>query len=87
MSYFCSLRNIHRVDHRTRCDRTEKRNEAFDKQMLALVDAYMDWSLQYADRENPLPDPTPSPNNGMCSVRVVDLFSECIFVACFSLTE
>ena len=55
--------------------------------MPALVDTYMDWSLQYADRENLLPDPAPSPNDGMCSVRVIDLFSECIFVACFNLTE
>ena len=44
--------------------------------MPALVDAYMDWSLQYADRDNPLPDPTPSPNDGAWSVRVIDLFGE-----------
>jgi hypothetical protein len=76
MSYFCSLRNIHRIDHCTRRDQTERRNEVFDRQMPALVDAYMDWSLQYADRDNPLPDPTPSPNDGAWSVRVIDLFGE-----------
>ena len=49
--------------------------------MPALVDAYMDWSLQYADRDNPLPDPTLSPNDSAWSVRVIDLFGECISIA------
>jgi hypothetical protein len=87
MSDFFSLRNIHRVDHRTRRDRTEKRNEAFNKQMPAIIDAYMDWSLQYADRDNPLPDPELSPDDGAWPVRVIDLFSECGYIGYFSLIE
>ena len=87
MSDFFSLRNIHRVDHRTRRDRTEKRNEAFNKQMPAIVDAYMDWSLQYADRDNPLPDPEPSPNDGVWPVRVINLFSECGYIGYCSSIE
>ena len=55
--------------------------------MPAIVDAYMDWGLQHADRDNPLPDPEPSPNDGAWPVRVVDLFSECGYIGYFSLIE
>jgi hypothetical protein len=74
------------VDHRTRRDRTEQRNKAFDAQMPVLVDAYMDWTVQNADRDNPLPDPTPSPNDGEYSVRVINLFGKYnLFITLFYL--
>jgi hypothetical protein len=44
--------------------------------MPVLTDAYMDWTLQHAERDNPLPDPAPSPNDGEFSVRVINLFSK-----------
>lgn len=72
----CLSSNSQRVDHRTRRDRTEQRNKAFDAQMPVLTDAYMDWTVQHAERDNPLPDPPPSPNDGEWSVRVINLFSE-----------
>ena len=76
--------NTKRVDHRTRRDRTEQRNNAFNAQMSVLTDAYMDWTIQHEDRDNPLPDPPPSINDGELSVRVINLFSEYeYFVAAF----
>lgn len=65
-----------RVDYRTRQDRTERRTQAFEKQMEAITEAYLDWSLKYADRDDPVPDPPSPADSGVCSIRVVDLFSE-----------
>ena len=72
----CLSSNSQCVDHRTRRDRTEQRNKAFDAQMPVLTDAYMDWTVQHAERDNPLPDIPPSPNDGEWSVWVINLFSE-----------
>jgi hypothetical protein len=44
--------------------------------MPVLTDAYMDWTAQHAERDNPLPYPAPSPNDGEWTVRVVNLFSK-----------
>jgi hypothetical protein len=65
-----------RVDYRTRRDRTERRTAAFEKQMEAITVAYMDWCLKYADRDDPVPDPPLPADSGVCSICVVDLFSE-----------
>jgi hypothetical protein len=78
--------NAKRVDHRTCRDRTEQRNKAFDAQMSVITDAYMDWTFQNADRDNPLPDPAPSPNDGEFPVRVINLFCKySFFVTVFYL--
>ncbi|KAG1720454.1 uncharacterized protein EDB91DRAFT_1240413 [Suillus paluster] len=37
--------HVHRIDYRTRRDRTQWCTEAFDKQMPALMCAYLDWHL------------------------------------------
>ena len=73
------------MDHRTRRDRTEQQNKAFNAQMPVLTDAYMDWTVQHAERDNPLPDAEPSPNDGKWVVRVINLFSKhTIFITAFS---
>jgi hypothetical protein len=54
--------------------------------MPAITNAYMDWTVQYADRNNPDSDPPPSPNDGEWPVRVINLFSERVsFCGCFGL--
>jgi hypothetical protein len=69
-----------RIDHRTRRDRTERRNKAFDKQMDALIDAYMVWSLASSNRERAgfysgTMDQHIPANAGMVTVKVVDVYS------------
>lgn len=39
-------RGVQRVDNRTRRDRVLRRNEAFTKQIPAMTDAYLVWSLE-----------------------------------------
>ncbi|KAG1880790.1 hypothetical protein F4604DRAFT_1578517 [Suillus subluteus] len=39
-------RGVRRVDNRTRRDRVLRRNEAFTKQIPAMTDAYLGWSLE-----------------------------------------
>jgi hypothetical protein len=54
--------------------------------MPVLTDAYMDWTMEHTERDNPLPDAKPSPNNGKWPVRVINLFSKHpIFITGFSL--
>lgn len=38
-----------RPDYRTRHDRTQRRTEAFDRQMPALTKAYLDWHLSISN--------------------------------------
>ena len=80
----CTWRQSHRIpiriDRRTRRDRAERRDKAFDVQMEALVDAYMAWSFAnkegtgfYSGMENqhiPI-------DAGITTVQVVDVYSEC----------
>jgi hypothetical protein len=65
-----------RVDYRTRQDCTERRKQAFENQMEAITEAYLDWCLKHADRDDPVPDPPPPTDSGVYSIHVVDLFSE-----------
>jgi hypothetical protein len=44
--------------------------------MEAITEAYLDWCLKYADRDDPVPDPPAPADSRVCSIRVVDLFSE-----------
>jgi len=44
--------------------------------MPVLTDAYLDWTVQHMERDNPLPDAEPSPNDGEWPVRVINLFSK-----------
>jgi len=53
--------------------------------MPVLTDAYMDWTVQHTERDNPLPDPAPSPNDGELLVRVINIFSKhVLFITVFS---
>ena len=62
-----------RIDHRTRRDRAERRNRAFQQMAEALADAYMAW-----DYEQTHGDASVQPELGdkSQSVRVIDLFGE-----------
>ncbi|KAG1763541.1 hypothetical protein EDD22DRAFT_979344 [Suillus occidentalis] len=53
----------HRVNYRTRRDRTRRRTEAFDQQMSALTCTYLDWHLANVDV-----------NAGSIAIKVVDVF-------------
>jgi hypothetical protein len=44
--------------------------------MEAITKAYMDWCFKHADRDDPVPDPPAPADSRICSIRVVDLFSE-----------
>jgi hypothetical protein len=54
----------------------------FKEQMEAITEAYMDWSLKYADRDDPVPDLPPPADSGVCSIRIVDLFSKSVNTCC-----
>lgn len=67
-----------RVDYQTRRDRTDRRDRAFDKQMPAFADAYMDWSLACAEGGlfvNTSNDNLPA-DSGSVPIKVVDVFRE-----------
>ncbi|KAG1905547.1 uncharacterized protein F5891DRAFT_1183493 [Suillus fuscotomentosus] len=67
-----------RTDYRTRRDRTRRRTQAFDTQMSALIDAYMDWHLVHStldgrgffSRYSDVQDM----NAGSIEIKVVDVF-------------
>jgi hypothetical protein len=76
-STFCKLliigyvSRVHRVDYRTRRDRTERRTEAFRLQMDDLTEAYLEWSHGRAAPAGPVPA-----DSAEYSIRVVDTFGE-----------
>ncbi|KII93196.1 hypothetical protein PLICRDRAFT_383096 [Plicaturopsis crispa FD-325 SS-3] len=70
------------IDYRTRRDRQERRDRAFNRQMDALVDAYLVWSLDRAENHDAgfftrLADWTrdASADSGCTEVTVVDIFT------------
>jgi len=76
---FCRLYSLgcshhHRVpprfDGRTRHDRTERRDSAFEKQMESLTDSYMNWSLK--TKSSPVEDASA----GSITVNIVGLYSK-----------
>lgn len=81
-----------REDHRTRRDRIQRRVDAFNQQMPALVDAYLIWSLNRAKEGvksffevHRHSDPPSDPNSGTWNVRVVDTYCELFLFALFML--
>ena len=60
-------------DGRTRRDRTEKRERAFDKQMDALTDSYMNWSLNTTD---PTSAPAEVASAGSVVINIIGLYSK-----------
>jgi hypothetical protein len=58
------------IDHQTRQDRTERRDCAFDKQIDAYAEAYMDWNSKDSDSmEDLLPV-----DSGSSTIKVVDIY-------------
>jgi hypothetical protein len=81
----CTCRQSHRIpiriDHRTRRDRAERRDKAFDAQMEALVDAYMAWSFANTNKEGTgfysgMENQHIPIDAGITTVKVVDVYSE-----------
>lgn len=73
----------HRVDYRTRSDRTERRVLAFKIQMDAITDAYLKWSYEDTHKKNsgPLPeDPQP---NVLCEypIRIIGTYGGLFYAA------
>jgi hypothetical protein len=59
-----------RIDHRTRRDRAERRDRAFDEQIDACAEAYMDWNSKGSDcMEDPLPA-----DSGSSTIKVVGIY-------------
>ena len=74
---------VHRVNYRTRRDRTERRTAAFEKQMDDIVDAYLEWSFATSlEGGVVLPGPAPA-DSGEFSIRVVDTFGKYEFLLSF----
>jgi hypothetical protein len=69
-------RPFHRDDYRTRRDRTERRTEAFEKQMVDITDAYLEWSYMTSAEGGAIPTEAVPVDSGEYSIRVVDTFSE-----------
>ena len=63
-----------RFDGRTRHDRTERRERAFDKQMNSIAESYMDWSLK-TSYGRPV-QPEPGPSDGSITINIIGLYSE-----------
>jgi len=61
-----------RFDGRTRHDRTERRDSAFEKQMESLTDSYMNWSLNLATKSSPVEDASA----GSITVNIIGLYSK-----------
>ena len=59
-----------RIDHRTRRDRNERRDRAFDEQIAACTDAYMDWNW---NDPNGIEDPLPA-DSGSTRVKVISIY-------------
>lgn len=62
--------NIPRVDHRTRRDRIERRDRAFDEQLDACAEAYMDWNSADPNR---MGGPLPA-DSGSFTIKVVGIY-------------
>lgn len=59
-----------RIDYRTRRDRNERRDRAFDEQIDACTEAYMDWN--FGD-PNHTEDTIPA-DSGLITVKVVGIY-------------
>jgi len=60
-----------RIDYRTRRDRNERRDRAFDEQIDACTGAYMDWNFgDPSHTEDMIP-----PDSGSMTVKVVGIYS------------
>jgi hypothetical protein len=70
------LSRVHRVDHRTHWDCTERRTEAFHQQMGDLTEAYLEWSYVASEGGYTVPTVPVDANSGEYSIRVVDTFGE-----------
>ena len=58
------------IDHRTRRDRTECRDRAFDEQIDACAEAYMDWN---SGDSNGMEDPLPA-DSGSSTIKVAGIY-------------
>jgi len=68
-----------RVDRRTRQDRIVRQEQAFNSQMAALTEAYMDWRLRHAAGSGFSVGTGNMPvDAGSVNVNVVDVFSKFI---------
>jgi len=67
-------RRVHRVDYRTRRDRTEWCTAAFEKQMGDITDAYLEWSYATSVEGGAMPTGPVPVDSGEYSIRVVDTF-------------
>ena len=70
-----------RVDLRTCQDRTTRHELAFERQMHALIDAYMEWSVSNDNRDGAGYFCAPKPgdisaDSGSVKIKVVDVFSK-----------
>ncbi|KAG1721163.1 hypothetical protein EDD22DRAFT_983130 [Suillus occidentalis] len=67
-----------RMDYRTRRDRTRRHTQAFDNQMSALTDAYMDWHLVHSTLDGrgffSCYSDVQDMNEGSIEIKVVDVF-------------
>lgn len=73
-----SFRRTCTRDYRTRRDRTERRNQAFLKQMPAIVDSYMAWSLAVGEGGigGDYSPPDGIESQGQSNIMEMDMFRE-----------
>lgn len=73
-----------RTDYRTRHDRTRRHTQAFDNQMSALTDAYMDWHLVHSTLDGwgffSCYSDVQDMNAGLIEIKVVDVFCELLMM-------
>ncbi|KAI6032301.1 hypothetical protein BKA83DRAFT_4558705 [Pisolithus microcarpus] len=72
-----SRKGPRRKDYRTRRDRILRRNEAFDQQLPALTQAYLDWSYTWAKERSKEYFPKPEDGGGSATswtLRVIDVY-------------
>ena len=73
-----SRRGPRRKDHRTRRDRVLRRNDAFRQQLPALTQADLNWSHEWAQKDNKeyFPKAAGVGASGTWSLQVIDVFHE-----------
>ena len=80
-----ALSRTHRVDYKTRWDRTEQQTKAFDAQMEYLIDAYLEWSYTMSAEENATPTGPIPADLSQYSIRVVDTLGGYKYLLALSL--
>jgi hypothetical protein len=67
-------KEVRPINHKDHHDCTLQHEEAFEKQMEAIIDAYMSWSFMYKSKDGTEQDLNISVGSGSVGIKIVDAF-------------